>query len=860
MDVAVVSAPAPAPPAGAQVAPRPHLAATRIDAGGPPVIDGKIDDAVWKKATPTSAFTQKTPNDGRAPREKTTVRVLYDDDALYVAFDCEQTQTPVVQRLTRRDRVVEADWVAFDVGTRSDGKSAFEFVVNAAGVLADGIRFNDTDYSSDWDENFDARTSLTSSGWSAEFRVPLRILRFHSRPVQSWDFQARRYVSERQETDEWAHTPRSVAGEVSHYGRLDGLVGLHAGAPLELRPFVLGRIRRRDAASGQLASGTDLGGSAGIDLKWHPTQDLTLDATFNPDFAQVEADQVVLNLTTFETYYPEKRPFFLEGIDTFATPMQLVYTRRIGRAAPSPSLRTGAPFGEQLVDVPSPATIYGASKLTGRLSDAWSIGTLQAISGRNDVDVQLADGSRVRRLVDPLSAFNVLRLKRDLGRNAHVGVLATATTHAEPTSDYPPLPPVATPGSLAPPRAGTALCPSGHDYAAGSRCFNNAYVGGIDWRWRSPEGDYTTGGQVVSSMLDHGPARQVADGTVIKPGDAGVGGVAYFSKEGGKHVVWSTQAVAKNRKLDFNDLGFNRRANALGVGAGLEYRELDPFWTMLEAHARLDVGANWNLDGLNIERGIYASSFGKLTNFWTYYTDLHYKTARFDDREMGDGAALERAGLFGHDIGFGTDPTKRVFFLIDVNAEVLSNGVNITSNARLTTRVLPQFDIDLIPTAVYTSGEPRYVAAGPTPGQYLFGKLEAKSVGATVRATYTFTPRLTLQTYAQLFLASGHYDQFSSFQSDPAAPRPAVRLADLQPFAGGRAPATNPDFQEGVLNVNVVVRWEYMLGSTLFLVYTRAQVPSVTLAPGEAAALSVGAVNRAPAQDVLLLKVSYWWG
>ena len=173
---------------------------------------------------------------------------------------------------------------------------------------------------------------------------------------------------------------------------------------------------------------------------------------------------------------------------------------------------------------------------------------------------------------------------------------------------------------------------------------------------------------------------------------------------------------------------------------------------------------------------------------------------------------------------------------------------------------MPQFDIDLIPTAVYTSGEPRYVAAGLTPGQYLFGKLEAKSVGATVRATYTFTPRLTLQTYAQLFLASGHYDQFSSFQSDPAAARPAVRLADLQAFAGARAPATNPDFQEGVLNVNVVVRWEYMLGSTLFLVYTRAQVPSVTLAPGEAAALSVGAVNRAPAQDVLLLKVSYWWG
>jgi hypothetical protein len=660
-------------------------------------------------------------------------------------------------------------------------------------------------------------------------------------------------VSERQETEEWAYTPRSVAGEVSHYGRLDDLVGLHAGAPLELRPFVLGRLRRRDAATGQLASGTDIGGSAGIDLKWHPTQDLTLDATFNPDFAQVEADQVVLNLTTFETYYPEKRPFFLEGIDTFTTPMQLVYTRRIGRAAASPSLRTSAAFNEQLVDVPSPATIYGASKLTGRLSPTWSIGTLQAVTARNDVDVQLRDGSRVRRLVDPLSAFNVLRLKRELGDNAHVGLLATATTHAEPTGDYPPLPP--SPGG---PRAGTALCPSGNDYAPGSRCFNNAYVAGVDWRWRSPSGEYTTGGQVVGSMLDRGPARQVADGTVIKPGDAGVGGVAYFNKEGGKHVVWGTQAVAKNRELDFNDVGFNRRANAFGAGGGIEYRELDPFWTMLEGHARVDVASNWNLDGLNLERGVYASSFGKLKNFWSYYTDLHFRTSRFDDREVGDGAALERAGLFGYELYVGSDPTKRVSFGFDAITDALSNGVNITSNARVTLRVLPQFDVELIPTAVYTNGEPRYAATGPVPGQYLFGKLEAKSVGATVRATYTFTPRLTLQTYAQLFLASGHYDQLSSFQADLATPRPAIRLADLQPFAG--APSTNPDFQNGVLNVNVVVRWEYMLGSTIFLVYTRAQVPSTTLAPGEAAALSVGAVNRAPAQDVLLLKVSYWWG
>ena len=285
--------PLPPPPAQpnapvAAIPPAPHLRATRTPR--PPVLDGKLDDDVWKLAPPSSGFRQKVPNDGSPASDPTVVRVLYDDVAVYVGFDCPQPHTPVTERLTRRDRWVEADAVSFDLGTRGDHKSSFEFGVNASGTLYDAIRFNDTDYSQDWDENWDASTDVTAHGWTAEFRIPLRILRFPTLPVQSWDFQANRYVSLKQESDDWAYYPRSVGGEVSHYGRLDDLVGLHERTPLELRPFVVGRLRRRDPTVGQLASGTDVWGSAGLDLKWHPTADLTLDATINPDFAQVEAD------------------------------------------------------------------------------------------------------------------------------------------------------------------------------------------------------------------------------------------------------------------------------------------------------------------------------------------------------------------------------------------------------------------------------------------------------------------------------------------------------------------------------------------------------------------------------------------
>jgi hypothetical protein len=843
----------------------PHVVAVR--ASSPPAIDGRLDDAAWALAVPTTAFTQKFPDEGAPPSEKTTMRVLYDDDAIYISFDCEQKSSPVVEHLSRRDRLVEADRVEVDLGSRHDGKSAFQFTVNAGGVLTDAILFNDTDSSSDWDENWDGRVARTAGGWSAELRVPLRILRFSSAAVQSWDLEARRYISERQEIDEWAFIPRDAAGEVSRYALLDGLRGLHPGAPLELRPFVLGRMRRRDVATTQLASGTDLAASAGLDLKWHPTQSLTLDATFNPDFAQVEADQLVLNLTKFETYYPEKRPFFLEGIDMFSTPRQLLYTRRIGRAAPPPALRTSAPFGEQLVDVPTPASIYGASKITGQLTDGWSIGTLQALTAENDASVQLSDGSRQLRLSDPLTAFDVVRVKRSLPGNGYVGAMFTATTHAESTGNYATAPPgttIAVPSSsnaaaLVTSQTGFGsplqLCPDGSTVSPMTRCFNDAYVGALDWRWRSADGDWVTGGQGTATMLAKGPARGVPDGTVINPGDIGPGLFAFVNKEGGAHWVGDAQLEYEGRKLAYTDLGYNQRANDYRWRVDAEWRDMKPWKFMLERHVRFEYFGRTTLDGLWLGSGYQLNVTGTFNNFWSFFTEVHWRPTSYDDREVGDGTALERAGLLGWELELYSNPAKPVSFSLETQTQWLYNGFNFNGSGGVLFRALPQLDLEVLPTAVYTVGEPRFAESGPLAGQYLFGKLDAKSIGATVRATYTFAPRLTLQAYGQLFLASGHYDDFSLFQS--ANPGAVVHLGDLRPYFSPLA--TNPDFQEAVLDMNVVLRWEYTLGSTIFLVYTRSQVPAVVLSPGESASLDVSSVGRAPAADVVLLKLTYFW-
>jgi hypothetical protein len=839
----------------------PHLVAVRAEA--PPRIDGKLDDAAWSLAASTNAFTQKFPNERSEPSEATTMRILYDDEAIYVAFDCEQVHAPVVEHLSRRDRLVEADRVEIDLGTRRDHKSAFQFTVNAGGVLTDAVLYNDTDSSSDWDENWDARVARTARGWSVEMKIPLRVLRFASAPVQSWDLQARRYVSERQEIDEWAFIARDAAGEVSHYGSLDGLRGLRASVPLELHPFVLGRARRRDAATTQLASGTDFTGSAGLDVKWHPTQALTLDATFNPDFAQVEADQQILNLTTYETYYPEKRPFFLEGIETFETPRQLLYTRRIGRAAPAPNLRTDPPYSEQLVDVPEPASIYGASKITGQLAPHWTIGTLQAVTGRNDVDVQLGDGTRQRRLIDPLSSFGVVRLKRDIDENGYVGAMATMTTHAEPTGAYPLVPAAGIAGVPAVPGGAAAaqLCP-GLDaldapviVARGARCFNDAYVGSADWRWRSAGGAWVTGGQVIATALANGPDRTVRDGTRIRPGDVGSAAFVYVNKEGGEHWVGDLGLEYEGRKLDYNDLGFNQRSNDYRWRFDGEWRDLKPWHALLERHLRFEYFGRTNTDGLWIGSGYQLNVSGTLDNFWNFFSEVHWRPTYYDDREVGDGTALQRAGLLGYELELSSNRAKPVSFDIETQTQWLSDGFLFNGGGGLLLRALPQLDFELLPNVVYTFGEPRYTGTSTGAGQYVFGRLRAASAGATVRATYTFAPRLTLQAYGQIFLASGHYSDLSSFQA--SAPGAIVHLDALRPY--GAPLATNPDFVEGVLDLNVVLRWEYALGSTLFLVYTRSQVPAVTLQPGETGTLSFSPVSRAPAADAVLLKLTYFW-
>jgi hypothetical protein len=824
----------------------PHATATRTTE--PPTIDGRLDDAAWAKAVPSDTYTQQYPVDNSAPSEHTTMRVLYDDEALYVGFDLEQVRTPILGRLTRRDRDSESEWISLQVDTRNDGKAVYTFALNVEGVQVDSIVSEPINWNFEWDEVWEGRTTRTAKGWSAEYKIPLRVLRFDaSVPVQSWGLQSIRYIAHLQEFDQWAHIPRDVANPLTRFGRLDGLEGLKPGGTFELRPFAAARLSHLEASDETSASGFGFRASAGLDLKWHVAQDLTLDAAALPDFAQVEADQLILNLSNFETFLPEKRPLFLEGTEVFSFPLQIFYSRRIGNAPTAPTLLDDATL--KLVNVPSPAEIYGAAKLVGHLGPNWTVGALTAVTGRNEVTLQDVAGMRTTRLAVPLRASEVLRLKREWGSSGHLGFMGTAVNSFDRNETYPPF------------GAGMQLCPSGDPQSTGARCFHDGFVLGLDGLWRSPRGDYVASGAVIESIVHGGiPVKQL-DGTAIGSGDHAPGGWLRVAKEGGQ-LLASVAYTGLARHLDYNDLGYMQRQNLHEAKASIGYRTLTPGRFTNETSSAFEVTHRRSVDGLDLGQLYELNSKLRFLNYWSAFFAADLAPPRYDDREVGDGTALERGAYAGARADFTTDPKQSVVFDFSGTAQAIQHGATgAVVQGTLTLNLLPQLEVALAPQLTWSGGEPRFAwqqTGAANENQYVFGKLAARSVGAILRANYTFTPHVSLQTYAQAFLASGSFTDRRAVSAAPGEHVTIDRIHAAPLTTMLPANTSTPDFEQAALNLNVVFRWEYLPGSTVFLVYSRSQVPAVGISD-LGARLDPRALGRGSSADVILLKLTYWW-
>jgi hypothetical protein len=399
--------------------------------------------------------------------------------------------------------------------------------------------------------------------------------------------------------------------------------------------------------------------------------------------------------------------------------------------------------------------------------------------------------------------------------------------------------------------------------------FRDSYLAGLDGRWRSRSANYVVSGAFVQSYIRGGlpssdPRTIQPDGTPIGAGATAPGGWLRVAKEGGKHLLWSAEYTGAGRTLEYNDVGYMARQNLHLLKAALGWRELEPGTYTVEKSAAFEVTQNRNLSGLDLGQLYELNGRLKLRNFASILLAADFAPARFDDREVGNatgngnGTALERARYLGGRFELATDPRRLIYATLANQTQIMGTGIYGTAaQGSVVVHALRQLDIELLPQLTWSDGEYRYARQVASTGYY-FGKLRANSLSATLRASYTFTPQLTLQAYAQAFLASGHFDDLRQY-TGPTGPGARVTIANLQALMPMPPPAT-PDFQDAALNINVVFRWEYRLGSTIYFVYSRSQIPTVPLSGfTPPASVDPHAFGHGGTSDVFLLKFSSWW-
>jgi len=865
----------PPPPPPARPPRPPAQAGEPIEAArreGPIELDGRLEEPAWHAAAPFDGFVQIFPDEGRPPGERTEVQVLYDDQTLYVGITCHDSRPGEVARpLGRRDNAPFSDQVIVFVDSLHDRRTAYVFGLNAAGVQFDELLFGDDQENADWDAVWDGAASATAGGWSAELAIPLSILRFSPAASQTWGFAVKRVVARTHEESVSIRLRRGERGIVGRFADLTGLDGLVPTRELSLAPYLAARLRARPRHDDGIRNAPRLlepSADLGLDLRTSLGPGLSLQGTINPDFGQVEADQLQLNLSTYELFFPEKRPFFTQGLDLFQgpaphnqpSPQQLFYSRRIGLDAP----------------------ILGAAKVTGRVADSLQLGLVEAVvtGAGAPAGFDPEHPSRAVRL-DPrqpltLAPASALPALEPAARNFLSAVLrwqpsALATFGLAATSALPLGPRCDGLQANTDPDDPARLRPARCDVLTGNGL-------ALDWNVRSPGGIWFLRGQASASQylggltdvqLDHAGAplatarrRTLADGTALRPGDLGAGAFLAFGKNGGEPWRFDVDLEWESPRLDLNAIGYQRTQDELKTRAILRYVRPTgggPFnsWATL-----VGGDARWSADGSVLTSAVAFWELDlELRSFHGLGIYVDAGLPAWDRREIdGSGLALQKPGGWSFNAWAWTDSGRPLSFSGTVGGgrNWPLAGVRTTAywflEGGLTWRAHDRVQTDLRLHLEKTAWSARWVDSLPG-GEQLIAGLESPNLSVTLRQQLLLSPRLTLQAYAQLFTAAGRYGPYYR-----AAPRAdgRVHAGDLQ--AAG-APLDLPDFREAALNLSAVLRWEYRLGSTLYLVYSRAVTQPTwedsTVRP--AYSLRPAGLARGPAVDTVLLKWSWYW-
>lgn len=798
-----------------------------------PKIDGKIDNDEWADAKWEGNFTEFKPDNASAPDQETEFAVQYDNNFLYIAikaFDKEPEK--ISRKLSRRDNV-DGDIVGVYIDSYHDKNNSFFFYLSAGGVQSDGIFNGNEDYT--WDAVWESHTSYDNKGWYAEMKIPLSQLRFAKEDIQKWGFEVSRILYRKQEVDLWQPIKRDVPSLVAVMGTLEGLEGIKPKKQIEIMPYIVAQHETYEKEDGNpFRPGVGNSMNAGVDGKIGITNNMILDFTINPDFGQVESDPSEVNLTAYETYFSEKRPFFIEGRsitsmgvkpgNNMSDAENLFYSRRIGRA-PRANLDD---YTYAYSKVPTATRILGAFKLTGKTKDGLSLGVVESVT--NQEFAQISDNGDISKVkVEPYTNFLVGRIRKEYNKGgSYIGAMATAVNRSldEPQLLY---------------------------------LNKSAYTGGVDFShsWKDRKyyfnarlmTSYVGGDTLAMQRMQNSPARyyQRSDAKYVKYDPkrtslTGYDGMVQFGKQGNGNWMYTFFVNFISPGFETNDAGYLRKADEIFQVYWLGYRNYKKWWVVKQTSVNLnqysffDFGLRNNSYGGNINTSV------TFDNLWNSGFSINRDSREFSNTILRGGPSMITPGNTSYGLWINTNSSKKLSASLqfyksfgelnsnrysEINFSLDWNPINALSISFSPSYSIMRSDLQYVTTQSYNNAN-----------DYVFGEISQKTLILPVRINFGITPTMTLQYYGQPFISAGKYsrfkritnpiaknytDRFEVFDSHQLQLQDDTYSVDRNTDGIADYTFDKPDYNAYFFLSNLVYRWEYKPGSTVFLVWSQGR-------------------------------------
>lgn len=833
-------------------------------------LDGRLDDEAWQAATPVTDFIQAEPVEGDAPTDPMEIRFVYDDTALWVGARMRRSQETDIQApMSRRDEGEQAEYLQIELDTYLDRRTAYMFGVTASGVRLDHFHPTDNESDADWqfDPVWEAKTSKDADGWTAEMWVPFSQLRFNDHPERIWGLNVKRWRPELNEQDYWVIVGRTQRGWASRFGDLHGIDGLEGKMRLELLPYVTSSSRTTANPDRNNPFDTGFDGRAGADIKFGIGPNLTLETTFNPDFGQIEADPAEVNLSVFETTFDERRPFFIEGSNLLEMPgTRSYYSRRIGA-------RPSGPATGDYVDYPDTSTILGAAKLTGRMKSGTSLGLLGALTDQEFAAVSTG-GIRSKTKVAPRTVWAVARVLQELGTEGSTFGGQMTLVHRDLDASEP----------------------------LASLSIRDAVTGAVDARLRFHDRTYEAAFNLAFTHQDGEPAAvertqranahffQRLDQPTIRldPTRRSLGGAAMRSEIGkiaGRHWLWNYNLMIESPEFDLLEFGLLNYAGDFMGGPRLTYRETRPGRYLRAYSFQANMSHTWYFDkDLGFRYTVGSNNSLTFRNFWVATFNVQHFPHGLDPQTTRGGPAMGAPRGWNVNTSLRNSSGASTAWNGSVNLRMNEFGeqswlTSGTFSARpspsVQLSVSPEYDNEEGTNAFFQGAIGRQyltTLAGGRPEtygrRYVFGLVDRTTLSTQFRVNYTFKPDLNLDIYAEPFATSGQYRGIGELAVSRGRD---LRLygtdgttIERLPDAGYRVTdgassftLSNRDFNVRSFRSNVVLRWEWRPGSTLYTVWQQNR--SSTEPHGEHVGFDdmFGSLT-APGDNIFAIKTTFW--